>query len=246
MCNEVNRFVILGQARSGTWFFTHMINQHPEIIAAGELFHVSASVRREMYSAVMPGINAHRELYAMDGDLNGYFYEPISNTHRNVRAVGFKMLYEHVDGWWARGDRCLENDSTIRVIHILRRSPLDVLVSWRIACLEQEWWDKETTRRIHIDPMSALDWLQRRDKWIRWGEGLRATHSVLTLDYDMMISQPQSAINATCDFLSLRSVPVSKPNSKRQDNRQHLRDKVENYVQLAEALRNSPWALTDE
>ncbi|MCA9193779.1 MAG: sulfotransferase [Planctomycetales bacterium] len=243
MSHTTTRFVILGQARSGTWFYTHLLNQHPLVIAAGELFHFSATVRREMFASILPNGDVNAELHAMNGQLRPYVYDPIAEANPNARAIGFKLLYEHADGWWARGDRCLERDTSVRVLHIVRNDPLNVLISWRIACLDQSWWGTRTTRQIWIDPASALEWLRRREQWLAWAENLRGSHAMLSVSYDQMIANPQAAMDKACDFLSIDSIAVTKPAYERQDIRQHLRDKIENYDQLVSVLENTRWAL---
>lgn len=240
MKTEFQRFVLIGQARSGTWLLTRALAQHPDVLAAGELFHYSSDVRRRMYADVLPESSSALEVHAINGELDGYFYDPVRRTRPTVQAAGFKLLYEHAGLDWARGDVAVERTSDLKVLHLVRANPFDVMCSWWIACLEQAWWNELTTRTIRIEPHTARTWLEARERRLSWTRNLDVTRPVLELDYDTFVRQPQAEIDRAFAFLGLEPHPLAPSTLARQDHRT-LAEKIENFDELAAAFYGTKW-----
>ncbi len=107
MRSEPLRFVILSLSRSGSTLLTRLLDSHPDIFAAGELFNYEA--------------RGYRAYTARGRD---WLRDPVRScerffaTHAGHRAVGFKLLLGQNPGL----RRALVGDSRVRKIVLVRRN----------------------------------------------------------------------------------------------------------------------------
>lgn len=231
---------MIGQARSGTWLTVEALNTIEGCTCAGELYHFDPSIRREMYYRAIGGDPKSSEVYAIQGDLEGYFYSRATCALPDKRALGLKVIFEHLRLPWARADVAIRRDSSIRIVHVIRDNPFDIMVSWWIACQERVWQNELTSRRIKIDPEMASYWLIERESYLDWVTELRKTHSVLEVDYLKLSTARSCVTHEMAEFLELPTPKESQPTLKKQDTRP-LNEKIENFEEVFGYFKNTRW-----
>jgi LPS sulfotransferase NodH/GT2 family glycosyltransferase len=152
------RFVIVGQERTGSNLLLDLLASHESVVALGEIFNPSREVRKR----VAPGRTAER------GD------DPIEYLERcvfedypgRVEAVGFKLFYTHARNgkWKVLWDHL--RHSKVAVIHVRRANLLDRYLSHQLALGSDEWVVLEGEARsllqpIHLDPRDCFRSFQR-------------------------------------------------------------------------------------
>lgn len=163
--DDYQKFVIVCSIRTGSTMLCSLLNSHPDVQAYFELFH------RHLQSVAfgLPGykwLSRDDYVVALHNDdpvsfLNKYVY---NRKRRNVKAVGFKLLYTQArkhnpwwngpdfERWWsvvgrapllseARSDlwEHLSKDLSYHIIHLKRRNYLKRIVSGQTAIATGNW-----------------------------------------------------------------------------------------------------------
>ena len=137
---DYTRFMILAGPRTGSTMLASSLNSHPNIVCF-----------REVFSFTLPGINYgvdgydgrdERDLAFRERDPLGFLHRRIYGGHPSgIQAAGFKFLYPHVYGYTDVGTY-LQEDTEIRVVHLLRRNVIRTLVSRKIADTTGLWGEE--------------------------------------------------------------------------------------------------------
>lgn len=150
------RFLVLANARTGSYMLVQALNSHPKVTCFSELFnaemdHVDFNVAG--YDNHDPEARCLR-----DRDFQRFLSERIIAGHPDgTRAIGFKLLYSHVWGFPGLLEHLIE-DTDLRIVHLKRRNLLRVLVSTKIA---------ERTGVWQMDRGFAPEQLRSLDIWKR-------------------------------------------------------------------------------
>lgn len=131
----MKRFVILGLPRSGTTYLATLLDSHPDLCCAGELFNPYAVITHanDPSDAAVFGRDARPVRAAAD------FFEKTAQS--GVKAGGFKFMIGHninVLQWLAK-------QPDIRIIYIRRHNKLAQVASLMKAAQTQEWAKTEPT-----------------------------------------------------------------------------------------------------
>jgi Sulfotransferase family len=160
------RFLIVGDARTGSTLLVDALQSSPSIICFAELFNVGVDF-------VPFGVDGYdnfdqRERELRDRDPEAFLANRIFSEHPDhVRAVGFKLLY----GQALHNPGLMESllaDRDLRVVHLNRRNLLRLLVSRKIALTtgvfverKRAVIDRARLRNIGRHPLQALGRLPR-------------------------------------------------------------------------------------
>jgi LPS sulfotransferase NodH len=133
------RFMVLGDARSGSTVLVNALNSHPNVRCFREPFNWSVNFIDYGIEGWDPVLPSDAELRARD---------PVAFINQRLfcghplqySAIGFKFLYMHFWGFPGLLEH-LEQDSDLRVIHIVRDNSLRALVSLHIAESTGQWVD---------------------------------------------------------------------------------------------------------
>jgi len=171
------------------------------------------------------------------------------------RAYGFKIRPTHYETQRINPDEFIGDLQAEgwRFIHLARRNPLRTALSnLRIAetgtVHRKLGSDRAGEARVHVRPADLLVRLGRVEQEMRMEAELLAPFPRLQLTYeDDLLPEParQPALDKVFDYLGLPSSIVSTQYVRLSTDR--LQDSVENYSELAEALRGTAYArLLDE
>lgn len=209
-------FVIVGMPRTGSTLLLRILQQHPAVLAFGELFHSLQAERVAPYHAVRR--NGATVIFDEE---NG---NPISflgdwvwcGHNENFRAVGFKLFAEDsvaaITKEFFREMRLRFPD--LHVLHIQRDNYLDVMVSRLLAEKTGEWFlegsatghESDHTLTLSIDEVSAyLEKMEAADAFLRsaYSDG-----QYMSVSYDKLSQNLQSTADDVFDFLGVEPCPV--------------------------------------
>jgi len=218
------KFIVLGFPRSGSNLLLEALNSHPNTIAEREIF-------------------ARLDGRSVDQILARVFVP----APRRIKAIGFKIFYRHpADDASGTVWEQLRAMPDLHIIHIKRRNLLRQLTSVKIAWTTGVYYE---TKRPAI-PLSERrtqfteDDLARSFRMIRAFEAkftdLFDSHPVLELNYEDLISEPQSHFRRVTDFLDLE--PALFRITLKKQNPEGLRQLISNYAELKEHFKDTEWA----
>jgi LPS sulfotransferase NodH len=222
--HQVNRrFVIVGNARTGSNYLLDGLKTSPAIRMYHEIF---ASHNREV------GKDFEKILSTV------YQYES-----KSTEMVGFKVFYNHLtDEEWKKLAAC--ND--LKIIHLTRRNRLRTVISLEIAFKTGQWTQgtKSTApkeKRLTLDPMKLLQRLEQIE------EGEAATRvrfcdrPMLEIVYEDLVQSPYEMFAAVCAYLGVDGIDPGKIRLKRQ-NPESLGQLIVNYDEVESLLKNTRFA----
>lgn len=141
----------------------------------------------------------------------------------------------------------LAEDKELFVIHLRRGNPLRKAVSAELAKLTGRWGVGATggagagptraTVRLNAD--HCLQDFEAGQRMEQEADALFAGHQVLQLSYEDLVSASGAEMERVQQFLGLQLYPLQT--KTRKLNRRPLSDVIENYSEVASALRGSPW-----
>ena len=226
-------FVILAAERTGTNLLREMLCSHPDCFLAGEVFN-----SKMIASGDAAGIpeSAWGRLQAMrDVDPVGFAREVLAGTGTRCTAAGFKLMYDHARRF-PMVLEALEQDRSIRIIHIRRRNLLRRYLSNARALKSGQWLCREEAKRVVVPAISGcLSDIARDIKRIqdheRAFEARFSNHSVLNLWYEDLSESPTAIGQKAAEFLGLRpDVPLQVRTIKTGSD--SLRALLQNYSEL--------------
>jgi LPS sulfotransferase NodH len=222
--HQVNRrFVIVGNARTGSNYLLDGLKTSPAIRMYHEIF---ASHNREV------GKDFEKILSTV------YQYES-----KSTEMVGFKVFYNHLtDEEWKKLAAC--ND--LKIIHLTRRNRLRTVISLEIAFKTGQWTHgtKSTApkeKRLTLDPIKLLQRLEQID------EGEAATrvrfcdHPMLEIVYEDLVQSPYEMFASVGAYLGVDGIDPGKIRLKRQ-NPESLGQLIVNYDEVESLLKNTRFA----
>ena len=144
MHTDYTRFIILGDARSGSTLAQQALNSHPNIVCFREIF----AFKPGYIDYDVDGWDGHSaaDYELRQRDARAFLRERIFCAHADpIKAVGFKFHYVH---FWFSEDTlpALTEDRELRVVHLQRRNMLRSLVSLRIAEQTGQWLQHDAVK----------------------------------------------------------------------------------------------------
>ncbi len=211
---EYTKFVILCNARSGsTWLHT-LLNSHPQIISKGEI------LRRTFEKNQIERIQS----------LNDHVFTPYSTR---IEAVGLKIFYEYQeDEYFKRFFDELQNDVSIRIIHLIRKDKLAQYVSLKLAETTSQWNlvrsnEINARSRIRIDRGEFNAYqsksADKQDELTR----LFANHKVLNISYENLCESLDENLERIQLFLEVK--PLKLFSLLKKQSIAPINDQIENW-----------------
>lgn len=217
------RFVIVGNARTGSNFLLDGLGTSPVIRMYHEIF---ASHNREV------GKDFEKVLSIL------YQYES-----KATELVGCKVFYNHLtDEEW----RKLAALPELKVVHLTRQNRLRTVISLEIAFKTGHWTNSGNStgpreKRVTLDPQVLIQRLEQ----IEAGEALTRKRfydrPVLEIVYEDLVQSPKDVFTAVGDFLGVGGIDPGKIRLKRQ-NPEPLSELIVNGDQVEAVLKNSRFA----
>jgi LPS sulfotransferase NodH len=237
--------IILTSQRTGSTFLAECLDAHPDVRCYGELLNGIARtpviVRDFKYVA-----KTYR--YIVSGA-----WRPIATMERcYARAekpvVAFQAMYNRVNTRSVR--RFLQERQDIRVIHLRRDNLLKQYVSKALltkkrGVSKERPWSPHTTSPVppvstRISPVKAIKEMRKVRDLFNEFELFFARHRKIELVYEQMING-QSLSNAAWAAIGelLEIEPAEAASNQIKINPGDLRPMVENYDELADALKGT-------
>lgn len=244
--SDYRRFIILGEARSGSNFLRGLLNSHPNMVAFGEIFRFYDSIGWEI-----PDCEQYRQtrrlVSLMQRDpvrfLESRVFEKFPPS---IDAVGFKMFYYHAQEdsrnvIWNH----LKESKDIHIIHLKRKNSLKVLLSRKKAHMTDKWTNvtgpEKDVLTIELSQPECLEqFTWTRDMWIAYDHDFR-THPKMDLIYENLTADCKGETRRVQEFLGLSPMCLS-PNTYKQAN-QPLAEAILNYAQLKKEFEGTEWEI---
>ena len=220
------RFAVIGHSRTGSNYLFVGLNS-------------SSCVK--MYHEVFAKRN--REIAGKEFDL--IFPMLFRKEKKNIKAVGFKLFYEHLtmDEW----EKFLSH-KYLRIIHLTRKNRLKTIVSLDIAFKTNQWSlsanDKNkqlVEKRILLNTSTLIDRLeqiQEYETFIR--DGFKDRH-ILEVVYEKLTTEPEETFQYIGAFLGVDDIELGKITLTKQ-NPESLEQLIVNYDEVYELLKNTKYA----
>lgn len=221
------RFVVFSQSRCGSSLLAELLDAHPEVHCATEIFRLSP-----------PFPNAYRRAV-----------ERLSPAP----VFGFKLQVHHLDNELGLDDRQAEAfivglvEAGYRFIYLKRENSLRQVISDRLREAGGPTYLRSSGPHV-IDPLTVdveavLARLKTRQHYWDVAEKLLEHTDHVRVGYEADLQESgnhQATADRLFSFLGLQSAPVST--STRRINTRRLSELVENYAELQAALADTPWA----
>jgi LPS sulfotransferase NodH len=216
------RFIVLARSRVGSNLLISYLNSHPNIAAENEIFQ---RLNGNNCSDILLNLFSKQPLY--------------------IRARGFKIFYYHpIDDDSHEIWDLLVNIKDLHVIHLKRRNILRTLISRKLAEIQGAWVRTTSNNVDHHKSVEfdkeELEGLFRQTRlWESNGESKFRNHPFVTIYYEDLVNELESAMGKVYSFLGLRYVQP-KTFMKKQ-NPETLHELVKNYKQMKRAFHGTEW-----
>ena len=266
--SNVQRFMILGSARTGSNLLLSLLSAHPHIKTYGELFNLDMLPQGSLLEALEdPATFLRRRVY---------------QTHKpEIAAVGFKMFYEHLTrdyfgklidvsdaspqlqekyaqfsnflesnyAWEVLEQRFrttwefLHDDQSLAVIHLQRRNMLHTLISLKRAYTTSHWWSlkssPQTTSAVYLDPAECCRYFHKLDSFAAEADTAFSGHPKINVMYEDLIEKQQDTLQQIFAFLKVSPEPVTTRMKKQ--NLESPWETVSNYEELKSYFQHTRW-----
>ena len=265
---QVQRFIVLGSARTGSNLLLSLLSAHPQIKTYGELFNLD----------MLPETSL---LQVLDDPVT-FLRQKVYQTHKSeIAAIGFKMFYEHLTrdyftklvdvsdaapqlrekytrfssfiesnyAWEILDERFrtmwefLRGDQSLAVIHLQRRNMLHTLISLKQAYMTSQWWSLKgglrTMPPVHLDPEECSRYFEKLSNSAAEADAAFAEHPKINMIYEDLIEKQQDTLQRIVDFLKVPHKSVTTRMKKQ--NLASPRETIDNYEQLKSYFRNTKW-----
>ncbi len=237
---EATRFVIVTAGRTGSTRLRLLLDSHPRIRCHGELFGANLTTLAAAGSPAHDGMVAERESDPV-AFLRRRAFEPAG-----AAAVGLKILYRQLMGQWPGLLDHLQADSTIKIIHLVRRNGVKRFLSeYYVGTVTQRNLFSAAEALPPIRPVvvpvpALLERLVAVEQESAHFRRLLGAHPLHEVAYEDSLDDNGPAMQRVLAFLGVAQACLSA------DIRKILPDDlgrlIANYEEVAAALRGTPFA----
>lgn len=266
--SKVQRFMILGSARTGSNLLLSLLSAHPHIKTYGELFNLDMLPQGSLLEALE--------------DPATFLRKRVYQTHKpEITAVGFKMFYDHLTrdyfkklidvsdaspqlqekyaqfsnfiesnyAWNVLEERFrttwqfLRNDQSLAIIHLQRRNMLHTLISLKRAYMTSQWWSlkssSQTIPPVHLEPEECCRYFENLSSAAAEADAAFAEHPKINVIHEDLIESQQDTMQQVFAFLKVPHKPVATRMKKQ--NLASPRETVSNYEELKSYFQHTRW-----
>jgi hypothetical protein len=227
------RFVVFAHFRTGSHLLTGMLDAHPQVHCELEIFRPFLYPRQ--YHVLSPHSLLKSRVLEVPGNVYGFNLKLYQLRHLLWRRIHPepRAVRLHEDGW--------------QFIFLSRKNLLRQAISNLIANDSIRWHralgETRSTQRFHLEPARLL-------KQIAWFERVAVLeaeamddipHLRLFYESDFLdASTHQATLDRAFDYLDLPRIPVEASMQRVAPLR--LGDNIENFSEIVEAIRGTPYA----
>ena len=237
--SSYKKFVVIATARTGSNLLISLLRNHSDMRVHGERFtHLNGKTCRQIYHAVYPKKSLKK-------------------------VVGFKIFYcdpqntKDREVW-----KLLQNDTTIKIIHLQRKNLLRSYISYLIARKTRVWiihrnllrfyisyllagktkaWisyrTNSNSKKVYVNINELFERYEYTKKCINRINAEFKNHSILNLTYEELNTDQEMAMKKVFDFLGVSYQKVTC--SLKKQNTERIEDLVSNFSELSRALEGS-------
>jgi LPS sulfotransferase NodH len=266
--SKVQRFMVLGSARTGSNLLLSLLSAHSHVKTYGELFNLDMLPKASLAEVLDDPVTYLRQKVYQDHKLE-------------ITAVGFKMFYDHLTrdyftklvdvsdaaeplkekynqfsnfiesnyAWETLDERFrttwefLRADQSLAVIHLQRRNMLHTLISLKRAYMTSQWWSlksgSQTIPAVHLEPEECCRYFEKLSSAAAEADAAFAAHPKISVVHEDLIENQQDTMQRIFAFLSVPYESVATRMKKQ--NLEPPREAIENYGQLKSYFRNTRW-----
>lgn len=230
------RYILTCVARTGSTMLTTCLQQHPDVVAHGEVFGPRGPLAfyGVHYAQRPPLEDALVEL--RDRDPVRFLYDFVFRAgHR--RAVGCKLKYEELAlPAYDVVATALRADTDVKVIHLVRDNLLERYLSQHIAVEVTNVFNVQTEAPpekvvVRLDAERCEEDFARTARRQEWTRRTFQGHETLELTYEELVADTEAVQNHVADFLGVERRPVAA--RTRRLRRDPLDEVIENFDELA-------------
>ena len=218
--SSYKKFVIIANPRTGSNLLKYLLDDHNDIRAHKEMFRfLYGKTCRQIYHTVYPKKSLKK-------------------------VVGFKIFYHHPRNTKDREVwKLLQNDTTIKIIHLQRKNFLKSRISRLIANKNLLWisisrrQNNINSKKVYIDINKLFERYEYTKKCINRINAEFKNHSILNLTYEELNTDQEMAMKKVFDFLGVSYQKVTC--SLKKQNTERIEDLVSNFSELSRALEGS-------
>ncbi len=147
--NGTSEFAIMGMQRTGTSVLTNMLNTHPEIYAASEIFHPNGDDESDSFDKFCQGGGDDRQSFCTLSARQRAFalFMDSLRERSGKRRIGINVKYsscQHLDGDWKHLSDPPDlfhifYQREIRIVHLVRTNAVEMAVSLALASATGNW-----------------------------------------------------------------------------------------------------------
>lgn len=240
----MTKFIVFGIQRSGTTLLVHLIDSHPQIFCAGEVFKINSSkihhseylYRHFIERPRIPMLNIFSSKKSKTIQFLNFFYK----KNRSFNAAGFKLM---LDQLFKYPDilKYVQNQK-VKILLVERANTLKQYLSLQMAIKTKRWAStkKVPQEKIYVNCESIISALDKLNQDKEKLEKLIEKHDYLKIVYERLLSDNDGTLKKALNFLNVNedatlSTSLVKINS---DNMQKI---VRNYEELYLKLKDTPY-----
>jgi len=244
----MERFIVLAGRRSGTTLLVECLDSHPDVECRKDVFsirrrwkHFQVDVKTGLFYPFRSASLARRidYLFRRRRLIRAFLTETFAPTE-GVLAKGIRLSYEQVRKYPDILPWVLEND--VRIVHLVRENALKAIVSHFTA--KKRGFAHATSQvakvTLRLPPEELLALLVQREREIDRYRALFQDRPCCEVSYESFLARKEEETRRLLAFLGIsRYAPLTSRLVKQ--NPDSLRDILENYDEIARALRGTPF-----
>ncbi|ACC76604.1 sulfotransferase [Paraburkholderia caribensis] len=224
----INPFVILGMPRTGTHYLEELLNEHPNVSSNGELLNP--------YDAIW---HNRKRLLLTDHELLelAYLHYPARAGKNAITHVGCKINQPQLQERPGFFDE-LARWPYLKVMLVIRRNTLESLRSFMQARQSGQWLkfgagnDSGPPPQVTLKIKDCEDYLKAADDFHRLVMDSFAPANILTVEYESLLDNPASCLQAVWSFLEIFVRPYSGSTALQRQEVRPLEQTVLNFEEL--------------
>jgi LPS sulfotransferase NodH len=266
---EYEKFIVVGNARSGTTLMVELLSSHKKIESFGEIFNLQELDENALACVLKDSV--------------AYLEEKIfhSNYSDDIQAVGFKVLY----GELGKENFCLEDpsdlrgvsakikkkrtrfyrkvknshgianikqnlersatyltqDKNLKVIHIKRKNKLSICLSHVRALRSGKWRLVKSKETVFLDPEECLQHFKTVERNEEKFDAMFAGHPIKEIAYEEMVKNKEKQLREVQEFLNVENQDGLVSDVRKQ-NTLGLENSIVNFQELKEEFRDTKWS----
>lgn len=234
-------YIILSSPRSGSNYLAYLLNNHPDVVAYGELYERNAihglPARSDYYRSFW--LLAYRDLFPA-----AFFHTHIFHSYpQNIRAVGFRLFYSQIadnPGVW-RHTRTLRG---LKIIHLVRENLLAQYASFRFAQETGIWSSLQRNisenKSIYLSPSECESFFQMESSAIHvYGQDVTGIEQI-RVTYETLINKHKGELTRLQQFLGVRPMMLCATTLRKQNN-SSLANVIVNFEELRQYFSGTKW-----